>query len=361
MKDKFFTLLYSLYLAIYRFVMRQVYIHIDRDRAKGCAPIKPEDKRAIYDYWKRYGLKPKLDDYRLYADRGLKPEPGLISTEIWTGVIEPNHNVLKYCGAFTDKNYFDLVAGMENTPTTVVRCISGKLLNGEYRPVSAQQAADLLEPGEEYILKPTIDSGGGRGVSKVSGADMNAESIEKARTDFDGNYCVQEIFRQHEFLKAFNPTSVQTIRVISLFLQDHVDILCASMRIGKAGSVVDNFVSGGYAVSVDVGTGTIGDKLVDHDMRVYGADEVCMKGAGERIPYWEDAKQLVRDLHPRLAHFGIVSWDVTLDDSGTPKIIEYNLIDSLVDWHQIFIGPILGERAPEILPELLKKNPYIEV
>lgn len=29
MKDKFFSVLYSLYLSIYRFVMRQVYICID--------------------------------------------------------------------------------------------------------------------------------------------------------------------------------------------------------------------------------------------------------------------------------------------------------------------------------------------
>ena len=344
MKDKFFTRLYSLYLLIYRFVMRQVYIRIDRDRAKGCAAIRPEDKRAIYDYWKRYGLKPKLDDYRLYADRGLKPEPGLISTEIWTGVIEPNHNALKYCGAFTDKNYFDLVLGRENTLDTVVRCISGSLLDGGYRPVTAQQAADLLTDGTDYILKPTIESGGGRDVSKISGADMDVEQIERARADF---------------LKSFNPTSVQSVRVVSVFLDGKVDILCASMRMGKAGSVVDNFVSGGYAVSIDVASGTIGDKLVDHDMKVYTAKEAGMKRVGERIPFWEDAKQLVCDLHPRLSHFGIISWDVTLDESGTPKIIEYNLIDSLIDWHQIFIGPILGDEEAELLPKLLKKNPYI--
>ena len=81
---------------------------------------------------------------------------------------------------------------------------------------------------------------------------------------------------------------------------------------------------------------------------------------GERIPFWEDAKQLVCDLHPRLAHFGIISWDVTLDESGVPKIIEYNLIDSLIDWHQIFIGPILGDKEAELLPKLLKKNPYLQ-
>lgn len=84
-----------------------------------------------------------------------------------------------------------------------------------------------------------------------------------------------------------------------------------------------------------------------------------MKRGGECIPFWEDAKRLVCDLHPRLAHFGIISWDVTLDESGTPKIIEYNLIDSLIDWHQIFIGPILGGEEAELLPKLLKKNPYI--
>ena len=360
MKDKFFSLLYSVYVSIYRFVMRQVYISIDRERAKGCSPLKPDDKRAIYDYWGRYGLKPKLDDYRLYASRGLKPEPGLISTEIWAGIIEPNHNALKYCGAFTDKNYFDLVLGKENTPDTVVRCISGSLLDGNYRPVTAKMAAGLLNDGVKYILKPTIDSGGGRGVSKVSGADIDAEQIERACADFDGNFCVQEIFKQHEFLKSFNPTSVQSVRVVSVFLDGKVDILCASMRIGKAGSVVDNFVSGGYAVNIDVATGTIGDKLVDHDMKVYTAQETGMKRSGERIPFWEDAKQLVCDLHPRLAHFGIISWDVTLDESGTPKIIEYNLIDSLVDWHQIFIGPILGNKDAELLPKLLKKNPYIQ-
>ena len=148
--------------------------------------------------------------------------------------------------------------------------------------------------------------------------------------------------------------------MVSLFLDGMVDILCASMRMGRAGSVVDNFVSGGYAVSVDVATGTIGDRLVDHDMKVYTAGEAGMKQSGERIPFWEDAKQLVRDLHPRLAHFGIISWDVTLDETGTPKIIEYNLIDSLIDWHQIFIGPVLGDKDAELLPKLLKKNPYIQ-
>ena len=81
MKDKFFTLSYSVYDAICRFAMWQDYFFIDRDRAIGCSLLRPEDKCAIYDFWGRYGPKHKLEDYRLNASRGLKPEPGLISAE----------------------------------------------------------------------------------------------------------------------------------------------------------------------------------------------------------------------------------------------------------------------------------------
>lgn len=359
MKDNFFKYIYLMYVHIYRFVMKVVYTKIDRKRASDCRPLNRKDKVAIRRYWKRFGIKPKLDDYKLYVDRGLNPDPALIPTEVWTGIIEPNHNVLKYCEAFADKNYFDLILGKENTPLTVLRCISGSFLDDNYASLSIEQSEKLLQSEGELILKPSIDSGGGRDVCKIHGSECTIKKLEEYRQEFSGNFCIQEVFEQHPFLKSLNESSVQSIRVISFFSKQSVEIFCASMRMGKPGNIVDNFVSGGYAVSIDVETGRIGDRLVDHDMRVYTAEECGLDKAGFIVPHWEEAKRLVKILHPRLAHFGIIGWDVTIDASGRPKIIEYNLLDSIVDWHQVFIGPLLGDKTEKILPVLLKQNPYV--
>ena len=69
---------------------------------------------------------------------------------------------------------------------------------------------------------------------------------------------VEAYLEQHPSYKAFNPTSVNTLRVWAYAPEgEPARILGAYLRIGRAGSLVDNHDAGGLVAPVDLDTGTL--------------------------------------------------------------------------------------------------------
>lgn len=73
---------------------------------------------------------------------------------------------------------------------------------------------------------------------------------------------------------------------------------------------------------------------------------------GLQIPEWQNIKQLVVQTHYKLAHFQLINWDIAIQEDGTPIVVEYNLIDASVSFHQLNVGPIFGELTEEVLMEI---------
>ena len=57
-----------------------------------------------------------------------------------------------------------------------------------------------------------------------------------------------------------------------------------------------------------------------------------------------------------IPHFRLVSWDIAIDESGEPILIEMNSAYGGPELHQFSNGPIFGEDTEEILEEVFGNN-----
>tara|TARA_R110002072_G_scaffold296085_2_gene467612 strand:- start:15118 stop:16188 length:1071 start_codon:yes stop_codon:yes gene_type:complete len=69
------------------------------------------------------------------------------------------------------------------------------------------------------------------------------------------DYIVEAYLDQHPALAIFNPSSLNTLRVwVGRSLSGRVEIVGMYLRVGKAGSLVDNLFAGGFGLKVDFAT-----------------------------------------------------------------------------------------------------------
>ena len=76
------------------------------------------------------------------------------------------------------------------------------------------------------------------------------------------------------------------------------------------------------------------------------------------IPSISKIKQIAYQLHPQFPHFRLISWDVALDVSDNPVLIEANLCNGEIDFHQLNNGPLFHEDTIDVLEEVFHNKRY---
>ena len=178
--------------------------------------------------------------------------------------------------------------------------------------------ADFIKDKTDFILKPT-DGTHGDGVAKLP-ATMDS---------FDANldkcpYLAEERIIQVPEMSSLNPTSVNTLRVITFLDKKGAShILAAYLRIGREG-LVDNFCSGGMLTPVDLETGVLHYPAVDGENMAYEVHPITGNHiVGFKIPQWEDAKALALEAAHVIPQVRYVGWDIAISEKG-PCLIEGN-------------------------------------
>lgn len=184
--------------------------------------------------------------------------------------------------------------------------------------VSERAFYRFAESHPHFIAKP-VASACGDGVRAYDAAALGreglAELLTRARTQ---PMLLEEPIVQSEDMARFHPASVNTVRIATFRQDGTVHILFTYLRTGRGGSVVDNASAGGFAASIDPDTGivftpaicktTLESALVHPDTGV--------QIIGARIPRWEEALALVRELTAVVPEQRYVGWDLALTDSG---------------------------------------------
>lgn len=147
-------------------------------------------------------------------------------------------------------------------------------------------------------------------------------------------YIVEEVIRQAEPMAALHPASVNTVRCATFMTEHGPEILFTFLRIGRAGSVVDNGGAGGLIASIDRDTGVVETPgcLENGESMLFHPDS-GRQILGMQIPRWEELRALGRELAGRMPEQKYISWDLALTDGGW-VVVEGNCAGQ-------FIGPQL--------------------
>lgn len=135
----------------------------------------------------------------------------------------------------------------------------------------------------------------------------------------------EEILFQHPDMAKFNPSSVNTIRLVTIYDGKHVHLMNAVFRMGNGEGCTDNFHHFGLAALIDIKTGIVYTSAVDKKNQKF---EVHPKSGeqivGFAIPCWNSIVNTVKSAAMVTPWIRYVGWDVALKSDGSVCIIEGN-------------------------------------
>jgi len=185
-----------------------------------------------------------------------------------------------------------------------------------------QQFLEFVRKHKKVITKPDIGSLGWN--VKLFEYTNDAEALAYFHSLKRETIC-EEYIIQHEKMSSLNPSSVNSVRVVTLFDDGELIIMGAFLRMGgKADSVVDNICDYGIAGVIDPETGvviSVGRDYHDHTFIYHPVTSTQI--VGFTIPLWKETLELIRQTHQDIAQCPHLGWDVAITPNG-PEIIEIN-------------------------------------
>lgn len=315
-----------------------------------------QEKSEAKEYWKKY------TDISLAFHNYYKNKTGVfyrdyIPEDIYYTKIDPHFNNIAEANYLDNKCYYGWIFHGIPMPMTICKRMNGIWLLGEDEVVSIERLDAIVSKEKSLFVKAATNSYGGAGVYYVSGEQGNIfEALLKVIDDMHGDIIVQKPLSQHADLARVNESSVNTIRVLSLLNRDGtVDVFSVVLRMGISGAKVDNASKGGITCGVSED-----GRCKEHGYYSYVNSGKCLtehptskvKFSDIAIPSFEELIATVKKAHAKIPHFRLVSWDMAVDSDGVPNLIEANLFNGEVDFHQLNNGPLFKDKTEAILDEV---------
>ena len=313
--------------------------------------------RSVERYWEQFGLRVKSKWHGAYSWLDGELDERWIPEDLFYTWAEPRLNRMDLAQAYSDKNLYDSLFPDVKTPDTVVRNISGGYLQSDYSPISTSEAIELVTArgDEDFVIKPALYSGGGKRIAIVGPELHSAELVARLFVEYGQDFVVQRRLAQHEMTSAFHPTSVNTLRPLTLRAGSHIMLVSCVFRMGNHESWVDNQSAGGIACQVS-GAGVLKPYGIDKYLNKHERHPATGRPFGGALPSVPEATSMVVSLHARLPHFDLVSWDIAIDQKGDPVLVELNVVDQEINFHQAGGTPLLGDDTHGIMQELAHRR-----
>ena len=164
----------------------------------------------------------------------------------------------------------------------------------------------------------------GKGVMKIKADDKSA--IEALLNDCKKDaFVVEGVIEQIPEIAAINSSSINTVRAYTLLKKNgETEILGIMLRVGRKGSHVDNWGSGGVGYDFDIETGVCvgyGRDKKNNPYIFHPDSNVQM--VGFRLPYFDNLKKTIVELTHKVPEARFVGWDIAITPNGY-ELVEMN-------------------------------------
>lgn len=285
-------------------------------------------------YYLKYGIKEPMTETMYYSQKSGIESNLYMSRGMAFNVIYPYLTRISYIPAYADKNMeaklLDIKKVQQDTdvmiPTPIIYNMSGIYFDADDNEISEEQAiAIVMSYNADMIIKPSSGTYGGQGVKKVYYKNgYSHEVVKELFTEYKQEFVIQELIEQHPDLAAFNPTSVNTVRIVT-FRNSNKErrVLFSLLRFGGKGAINDNVCSGGGFCMLNKDSGCLTDRVkhVYHTLQKPLIDD----SLPNKVPYYDKMVKAALRLHGQLPHFDICGWDFTVTPDGHPVMVEYNI------------------------------------
>lgn len=311
-----------------------------------------KQKRAVKDYWKRWGKKVNPDWTAYFSAGNDYFDPRYIPESLYYGEISQKLSE-RGMGALHHKNVQDQIFSTKQAGT-FIRKVGNSYADGSYNYITLEQGIDACKKHGKVIIKPSTGTYGGSGIEFWSTED--GEEKLRELLSLGNNLIVQEVVKSHPFLEDIHPSSLNTLRVVTLLVDGKSVLLSTLLRMGQNNNKVDNYSAGGLIVPVDK-EGNLHEKAVQSNQEVITGHPGGFSFKNKRIPHFDSVIEDAYTQHYRIPYFKMVSWDYAIDPNGDPVLIEANIPTGQIDFHQFNIGPIFGDYTDRVLDYVYKDIP----
>ena len=188
---------------------------------------------------------------------------------------------------------------------------------------SEEEFEKFMESRDEIVAKPSNESCG-IGVEKIKKSDYPSVSALYKYLVQKGSAIAEDVISQHELINRINPSSVNTLRIVTILSEGESHVIYAFIRIGNGDRPVDNINAGGMCAPIDIDTGVITHVGYDKDRITY--KEHPKTGCpieGYTIPMWKESVRMCLDAAKVVPEMGYVGWDIAVTPDG-PLLVEGN-------------------------------------
>lgn len=316
--------------------------------------LTKEEIDSIKQEWKGFSISKKLINSHRFYKKINGFDSRYLAMPIYDPLIIRTLNPFQYACVFVNKGFFDLFFAELNQPELFIKRVDDHYFDHRSNLITKDEAINILCQKEHFIIKPSVNSHGGAGIKFAKSRKTQLE-IKSLIAEYKGDFIVQEILDQHPDTAKFNPESLNTIRVISLFLNGKVTILKSALRCGQNGAEVDNATSGGLMINIK-DDGYLENFGIDSQFEKIFETYNGVKISGQQIFDFPKLEKIITRNHPRLyPTLHLIAWDFAINSKGEPVFIEGNTKVPGIFWIQLCGGPIFGERTQEVI-EYVKKR-----
>lgn len=312
------------------------------------------------DVWRPIEKNCSIDSFLLYSSAKGEVDLNYVPDVLYSFPLRHILNNTRYDIYYDDKNSFDFRLRDHGHlfPKTLFRKICGVYYDNKYQYVSNIRDYLVKLDVESLVIKEAVDSTGGKGVcffkkNPIHGGFANEEGVElevwmRNRCDL----VAQVLAKQNSFFTELNPSSVNTIRVVTYrsVKDERIYIAQSMVRAGSAGSVVDNWHSGGLIIGID-NNGCLHAFGYDEDF-----NRKPVAKAGCIIPQLNEVYEKAKSIAASQFYHRILAFDFYIDIDDDVKLLEINY--DAAPWLQLILPPLFGEHAGEVIDYCAKHRGY---
>ncbi len=296
--------------------------------------------KEIKRFYENYNLNVDVKWHQYYYRGNGKFSASYINEDIFYRKLEKKLNDFKFVEALTDKNLLSFIFPFANQPNTVLKNINGFYINDHNEFLSKAEVEDSLKINKFLIIKPTIDTGGGKNVKIFNPTEKH--NLWEYLESYNKNFIIQRIVEQHPVMAGLNKTSLNTLRIMSFLNGSSVEVLSIVVRMGKEGSFTDNSTTGGLSCGVNLegNLNAVGfQNITGHR---FESNNNNIHFSTIKIPFMDKVLALINNLHMRVPYFKLISWDIAIDKNENIVLVEYNVKGQDINLHQLNNGPVLN-------------------
>lgn len=331
--------------------IKQSYCSLKQGRS-----LSEEQEKEIESYYNHLiGKEVSLDWHKYFYKRTGIFSTKYIPSDLYYSSLIVKLNYYPFHHAYSDKNLTDKILIMVKQPETIIKNSRGYFYSSQCA-ISVDEALRICWCMDDVIIKPSL-AAHGEGVKKFSVKDgktsINGMTIEELFSMYKENFIIQKVIKQHSDMAALNPSSVNTIRILTYRSGMEVLVLYTVIRIGRIGHEVDNETAGGISAKINQ-DGTLSKYAFGapgNDMIERTDTGIVLEGYA--IPSFDEAINVVKRAHLSLPYFDLIGWDIAIDVEGEPILIEWNTWPEL---SQSANGPAFGDYTERVFNEVWSRQ-----